>query len=119
VDLESEYICPKHINALYQEISIDEAGRLIDNATLKAKGASIDRLIDHDLKSNKPEQSAYAKQIRLLNNKYENNVERYRYGKKVFGELKSEIQKILKTNPDLFKETEFIKNEALVKIFSE
>ncbi|ABG41952.1 hypothetical protein Patl_3450 [Paraglaciecola sp. T6c] len=86
---------------------------------MKAKDASIDRLIDHDLKSNKPEQSAYAKQIRLLNRKYEENVARYRYGKKVFGELKSEIQRTLKTNPDLFKETEFIKNQTLVKIFSE
>lgn len=119
VDLESEYICPKHINALYQEISIEKAEALINNATLKAKDASIDRLIDHDLKSNKPEQSAYAKQIRLLNKKYEDNVERYRYGKKVFGELKSEIHRTLKTNPDLFKETEFIKNEALVEIFLE
>jgi len=119
VDLESEYICPKHINALYQEISIEKAEELINNATLKAKDASIDRLIDHDLKTNKPEQSAYAKQIRLLNKKYEDNVERYRYGKKVFGELKSEIQRTLKTNPDLFKETEFIKNEALVEIFLE
>jgi len=119
VDLESEYICPKHINALYQDISIENAETLIHSATLKAKDASIDRLIDHDLKSNKPEQSAYAKQIRLLNKKYEDNVERYRYGKKVFGELKSELQRTLKTNPDLFKETEFIKNEVLVKIFSE
>lgn len=119
VDLESEYICPKHINSIYQEISVEKAEALIQSATNKAKEASIDRLIDHDLKTNKPEESAYAKRIRMLNNKYNDNVERYRYGKKVFGELKSEIQKELKINPDLFKETEFIKNEALVKIFLE
>nr|WP_320126940.1 AAA family ATPase [uncultured Shewanella sp.] len=119
VDLESEYICPKHINALYQEISIEMAEGLIRSATDKAKDASIDRLIDQDLKTNKPEQSAYAKQIRLLNRKYDSNVERYRYGKKVIGELKSEIQRILRTNPDIFRETIYIKNEALVKIFSE
>ena len=105
--------------SIYQEISVEKAEALIQSATNKAKEASIDRLIDHDLKTNKPEESAYAKRIRMLNNKYNDNVERYRYGKKVFGELKSEIQKELKINPDLFKETEFIKNEALVKIFLE
>lgn len=119
VDLESEYICPKHINALYQEISIETAEDLIQSATEKAKDASIDRLIDQDLKTNKPEQSAYAKQIRSLNSKYNSNVERYRYGKKVIGELKSQIQRILGKNPDIFRETVYIKNEALVKIFSE
>lgn len=118
VDLEAEYICPKHINALYQEISIEKAEMLIQNATDKAKDVSIDRLIDQDLKTNKPKQSAYAKQIRLLTAKYNNDVERYRYGKKVIGELKSEIQKTLRINPDMFSETEFIRNEALVKMFS-
>jgi len=119
VDLESEYICPKHINALYPEISVEQAETLIQSATSKAKEDSIDRLIDHDLKTNKPEQSAYAKQIRSLNKKYHDNEARYRYGKKVIGELKSSIQSILKTNPDIFRETEFIKNEVLVRIFAE
>jgi len=118
VDLEGEYICPHHINSIYPEITVEHAERLIEVATDKAKEASIDRLIDQDLKSNKPEQSAYAKRIRVLNKKYENSVERYRYGKKVSGELKSQIQKLIKTNPDIFVASEFIKNDALVEIFS-
>ncbi len=117
VDLEGEYICPNHINAIYPAISVEKAEELIESATNKVKDASIDRLIDQDLKTNKPEQLAYAKQIRKLGEKYENDVERYRYGKKVTGELKSKIQKIIKSNPDLFVESEFIKNEALVEIF--
>lgn len=119
VDLESEFVCPKHINALYQEISVEKAEILIQSATLRAKDDSIDRLIDHELKKNKPEQSAYAKQYRVLNKKYDSDVARYRYGKKVIGELKSEIQSILKINPDIFRETQFIQNDALIKIFSE
>lgn len=119
VDLESEYICPKHINALYEQISLERAEYLIQVATEKAKNDSVDRLIDHNLKANKPKDSAYAKQYRILNNKYDENVERYRYGKKVLGELKSEIQKEIKSNPDLFKATEFIRNKALVGIFSQ
>lgn len=117
VDLEGEYICPYHINALYSEISVEKAEKLIEIATNKAKDASIDRLIDQDLKTNKPEQLAYAKQIRKLTKKYDDDVGRYRYGKKVVGELKSEIQRIIKKNPDIFVETGFIKNEVLVQIF--
>ena len=117
VDLEGEYICPKHINAVYPIISVEKAGELIESATEKVKADSIDRLIDQDLKTNKPEQLAYAKQIRKLCEQYESDVERYRYGKKVTGELKAQIQKIIKCNPDLFVESEFIKNEALVEIF--
>jgi predicted ATPase len=117
VDLEGEYICPNHINAVYPTISVEKAGELIDNATEKVKSDSMDRLIDQDLKTNKPEQLAYAKQIRKLGEKYESDVERYRYGKKVTGELKAQIQKIIKHNPDLFVESEFIKNEVLVEVF--
>ncbi len=117
VDLEGEYICPNHINAIYPVISVEQAEKLIENATDKVKDSSIDRLIDQDLKSNKPEQLAYAKQIRKLGEQYEDDVERYRYGKKVTGELKSQIQKIIKRNPDLFLQSDFIRNEALVEVF--
>lgn len=117
VDLEGEYICPNHINAIYPNISVEQAEELIEIATDKVKETSIDRLIDQDLKSNKPEQLAYAKQIRKLREKYENDVERFRYGKKVTGELKSQIQKIIKRNSNLFLESDFIKNEALVEVF--
>lgn len=117
VDLEGEYICPNHINAIYPDISVEKAEELIESATKKVQDASIDRLIDQDLKTNKPERLAYAKQIRKLGEKYENDVERYRYGKKVTGELKSKIQKIIKSNPNLFAESEFIKNKALVEVF--
>ncbi|TKG25126.1 ATP-binding protein [Vibrio breoganii] len=71
VDLEGEYICPNHINAIYPDITVERAQELIEAATEKVKDSSIDRLIDQDLKSNKPEQLAYAKQIRKLTQKYD------------------------------------------------
>ncbi len=119
VDLEGEYICPNHINAIYPDISVERAKELIEAATEKVKDLSVDRLIDQDLKLNKPEQLAYAKQIRNLTQMYNENVERYRYGKKVAGELKSMIQGIIKKNPDIFVETDFIKNEELVEVFEQ
>jgi predicted ATPase len=118
VDLEGEYICPYHINAIYPVISVERAEELIKDATDKVKNDSRDRLIDQDLKSNTPEQLAYAKRYRELSKKYDDDVKRYRYGKKVIGELKSMIQQIIKINPDLFVETDFIKNEELVKFFA-
>lgn len=118
VDLEGEYICPKHINSIYPQISIENAKELINKATKKAECASLDRLIDQYFKANKPVQQAYAKQFRILKVKYEESVERYRYGKKVSGELKALIQQITKNNPDIFVASEFIKNDELVQIFS-
>jgi len=119
VDLEGEYICPNHINAIYPEISVEQAEELISDATNKTENDSIDRLIDQTFKSGKPEQQAYAKQFRKLNKIYEENIERYRYGKKVSGELSSQLQKIRKTNSDIFIPSDFIKNEYLVGIFAE
>lgn len=117
VDLESEYICPRHINAIYPSISIEQAQELISSATDKVKEPSLSRLMDQYFKLNKPAESAYYKQIKKLEQMYNENIERYRYGKKVLGELKSMIQSVIKENPDIFIETDFIKNEQLVKLF--
>lgn len=119
VDLEGEYICPNHINAIYPEISVEQAEELIESATNKVENDSIDRLFDQFFKSEKPENQAYAKAIRKLNKKYKENIERYRYGKKVSGELSSKLQKIRKTNSDIFVPSEFIRNEELVEVFVE
>jgi hypothetical protein len=117
--LKGEYICPNHVNAIYPEVSVVQAEELIAIATTEASNDSIDRLVDQSFKSRRPEQQAYAKKFRELHNKYEENVERYRYGKKVSGLLGSQLQKIRKSNSDIFVPSEFIKNEQLVDFFAE
>lgn len=118
VDLEGEYICPNHINAIYPEISVEQAKELIEAATKVAEKDSIDRLYDQSFKSGPPVQQAWGKEIRKLNKIYEENVERYRYGKKVSGELSSQLQKIRKTNSDIFVPSKFIRDEALIGVFA-
>lgn len=113
VDLEGEYICPYHINSLYPQISIDKAKQLIIDATKESESDSIDRLVDQHFKANKIEKGDYSKQFKLLQKKYHDNTERYRYGKKVLGVLKSLIQQEIKGNPNLFSPSEFIQNEHL------
>ncbi|MBO7706154.1 MAG: hypothetical protein J6S68_11085, partial [Acinetobacter sp.] len=46
---------------------------------------------------------------------YNSDKSRYFYGKKTFGLLKSELQKVLKSNTNLLRESPFIENAGLVE----
>lgn len=105
VDLENEFICPNHINHLYPEISIERAEELILEATDKSLEDSLDRLILKRGNSN-----FGLKKARKL---YESNKERYRYGKKTFGVMKSLIQKEIGENTNLLRNSEFIESEII------
>lgn len=119
VDVESEFICPKNINKLYPEISIEFASKMIEEATDNNKDLSLSRLIDYTFQKENTEKEAYYKKFKLLEVKYMQNTIRYRYGKKVLGHLKSLIQKQLKRNVELCVVTEHIENKMLKSIFSQ
>ena len=108
VDIESEFINAEHINFLYNTISLEKASELIEKATNETKEKSIDKLLK---KKALKKESGY-KFIKL----YEENVERYRYGKKVFGVLNSLIQHEIGENCDLLKHSEFIESETLKEL---
>lgn len=108
VDIESEYINSQHIHFLYPGLEKAKIDELIKEATKVSKRDSVDRLLKK--KGEKKELG-----IKILD-LYDNNVERYRYGKKVLGVLKGLIQKEIKSNPDLLGYSEFIKNPILSEI---
>ena len=101
VDAESHFLTPEHLQATGIQIEASELNALIDEATLDTRTDSLNRLIDHVMRTIKPENGAYAKLLRSLEVDYENNPTHYRYGKKVLGSLESKLQKLLKTNIDL------------------
>lgn len=105
VDVESEFINPQHINYLYDTISIEKAKEFIEQATDESEEKSIDKLLK---KKALRKESGY-KFIKL----YNENKERYRYGKKVFGVLNSLIQQEIGENCNLLRHSEFIENESL------
>lgn len=108
VDLENEFICSNHINHLYPKISIERAEELILEATNTSIEDSLDRLILKRGNSN-----FGLKKARKL---YESNKEKYRYGKKTFGIVKSLIQKEIGENINLLRHSEFIESE-IIKIY--
>lgn len=116
VDIEGEFINAGHVSALYPAVSIADAEILIRESTGEAAKDSFDRLVDQYFKSQKPEKQAYAKKFAELKALYESNHERYRYGKKVFGCLKSKIQRKIGSNPDLLRFSTHIVDERLVEI---
>lgn len=115
VDIESQYLNPHHVHQLYPALEMDVIIDLIAQATSGAEKESMDRLIDYDL-TKTPKGSSYAKRLEELNGIYESNPERYRYGKKVCGLLRASIQQQTACNADLYRETEFVKNEKLQSI---
>lgn len=120
VDIESIFVNADHINYLYPHISKEVANSMIESCINSAQEDSIDRLTDHYFKNNPPpENKAYAKKIRELRETYEANKNRFFYGKKTFGLLKSTIQTHIKGNPNLLNESPFITNAALIEFANE
>lgn len=117
VDLEAEFLCPLHLNHTHPQISIERATELIEQATIATKDKSFSRLVDYTFKRERPQNDAYSKKFKELEALYEANVERYRYGKKVLGNLKGLVQKEIQANPDLCQVSKFIENELLKELF--
>jgi len=117
VDIESLYLSPDHILELYPSLGREDIVTIIEESTDVCRELSISRLIDHTLSAEGiPKHGAFSKRITELNELYDMNKERYRYGKKVFGHTSSKIQKIIKSNPELIQETEHIKSHQLTSI---
>jgi len=117
VDIESLYINTEHILKLHPKLSKGYIDEVIEKATNECRTLSVDRLIDHVMSSEPPpEQGAYSKRIKQLNDEYDENKIRYRYGKKVLGKVSSTIQRKLKENPAIVRGSDHICSERLIDI---
>ncbi|WP_338764868.1 hypothetical protein WAF17_00495 [Bernardetia sp. ABR2-2B] len=112
-DIESTFINAKHINQIYPEIEIREIEEMILESTKELEEVSIDLIRKATFGRDHKKDSLVDNAMIEL---YKNNVERYRIGKKVYKNLKSKIQRKIKKNPDLMKESKFLKIERLVEI---
>ncbi len=118
VDVESHFIDSDHLIELFPQLEPDKINAIIKDATDEAREDSIDRLIDHTMKKGTPAKGGYAKCIKSLLEKYAENEVRYRYGKKVFGLMKSKIQQEIKVNPNIIKCSQSLKNTVLINLVS-
>jgi len=116
VDCESHFISVEHLKQLnlgLPDLKLQEA---IANATEMARQDSIDRFINQRLGSKKPLKSDYAGELREINESYIADTSRYRYGKKVLGLLKAQLQTATKNNVSLEVLSTALKNADLQQI---
>ncbi|MDP2302444.1 MAG: AAA family ATPase [Ignavibacteria bacterium] len=116
VDIESHFIIPEHINALYSKISIEAAERFIEQATDLSRQDSIKRFLNTSCQNQRPPKNDLYGVFQYVETQYQSNIKRFRYGKKVMGHLLSLIQKEIGKNPDLIQKTKFIRNYFLETI---
>jgi len=97
-DLEAYFLNAKHINFLYPNFSIEHIEGLINEATEEAKTKSMDKLYNKIEQYRKEAELkgelykfSHSKAIKKLDELYDANPERYRYGKTVFGLLTSKL----------------------------
>lgn len=98
-DIESYFINSEHIHAIYPNISVEKIELLIKEATDETREKSLDKLytkIDQ-LKKEADKKSegykfSYSKAIKTLASSYDENPQRYRYGKTVLGVLIGKLQ---------------------------
>ncbi|WP_438711027.1 ATP-dependent nuclease [Aquimarina muelleri] len=99
-DLEAYFINSEHINQLYPNFEISQIETYIDESTEETKEKSIDKLyckIEQYRKEYEKKGEVYkfshSKYIKVIQDLYNSNPNRYRYGKTVLGVLVSKLSK--------------------------
>lgn len=120
-DIESYFLNENHIVEVCRkhghDINLDEVKKIIDNATNEVECKSIDKLMDNpryieDFK--KSRSSTYEK----IKKEYQNNKQRYRYGKTVLGVVKQKLQAMFKENINLLEATKYLCSPRLEQILN-
>lgn len=113
VDIESQYLNYQHILELYPAI---EVKNILEEATNECEEDSMKRLQNKHLQEYTG--SDYTGEITKLKNRYQENKERYRYGKKVLNKVISKIQQKIEGNPNIIRKTDHIQLPLLKSIAS-
>ncbi|MDB4921341.1 AAA family ATPase [Mucilaginibacter sp.] len=121
-DIESYFINSEHIHSIYPEVSIEQIDLLIKEATDETREKSLDKLytkIDQFKKEAEKRDEgykfSYSNTIKKLVSLYDENPERYRYGKTVLGVLIGKLQ-YGRGNINLLKKTDKISIPQLIEL---
>jgi predicted ATPase len=118
VDVESHFLSVEHLASINKNLSAEEIEQFLTEATDEVKQKSVDRLIDHTLKITKPENNGFAKLMHQIQQSYENDKVRYRYGKKVLTSFSMKAQKKLKQNFNAIQPSSALRTDFLQKVAS-
>lgn len=114
-DVESVFANVNHIKSIFPDLDEKEITDIIDNSILASREKSLDKFVNYV--ANKKESRNYRCINQECERLYDGNPNRYFYGKKVIGNIKSELQKRLGINdPKIFKPSQYIKQENLYNL---
>ena len=115
---------PTRSKDLYPNFDVESIERMIDEATLETRSKSLDKLYNKietfrkDAEKNgESYKFSYHETIRELNERYDKDIKRYRYGKTVLGVLISKLESGF-GRIDLLKQTDKIHIPELRSIIS-
>jgi len=120
-DIESHFLNPNHINKVYPDLSISDITSIIGESTKETEDTSIRNFINATTQAALKTQYAGGAKVDSGNialeclQKYQENNERFRHGKKVFKNLNSKLQNI-NGQKDLLIPTEDLKLDELLAI---
>lgn len=115
-DVESCFIDINHIYELYGQLTLEQIEKAIEESTRETKDQSLKRIINHYMRIEKPQNGDFYGKTKELEELYDNNPERFRYGKKVLGRLSAKIQQMTGENCDLSQYSDNLLLESLSEI---
>jgi hypothetical protein len=124
-DIESYYLSADHINYLYPKITKIRAKDLLEESINSAQPKSMEKFINSRTQIEIKNCRKIGKDPNKINNwkishqadeDYKQSPVKYCHGKSVLGILLGKIQKEIGDNADLFRVSEFIRDEDLEKI---
>lgn len=125
-DIESYYLSPEHLSKIYNQFSIEDSKKIIQQATDNKQEKSIEKFINsrdgyEKIYCRASGKNSYnvGKLAQECADKYKTNPEYYRHGKTVFKELKNLLQNDYKIKSNLIVSSEFLLDSNLESIANE
>ncbi|MCI5107386.1 MAG: AAA family ATPase [Pseudomonadales bacterium] len=115
-DIESYFVNADHILELYPQLESELVNQFLEESTAETKEASLKRMTNHHMAIEKPRNGDYYGRTKELEEKYEEQPERFRYGKKVLNRISSKIQSHTGANCNLTQYSDHILIDQLVDL---
>lgn len=116
-DIESIFINADHIHTLFPELQQETIEEIIALARNRTRENSIEKFVNYV--ANSSDCRNYRDINLRCEQEYDNNPERYSYGKKTLGLIKNDLQPLLHCVPNLYIATPAIKQSSLESYFGE
>ena len=110
-DVEALFVNAEHINHLYPQLALDQIENIILEAKQATREDSIEKFVNYV--SNSTRNRNYRAINLACEQSYNEHPDRYFYGKKTLGVVKSKLQQILHENIKIYRSSPVLYQQAL------